>query len=127
MTYTHLSRSERVVIANMSERGRSRREVARALGRSAATISRELRRNRKPKDSYDPFLANWQATERRRWSRPKSKRGNAPLMRYVEERLHDRWSPEQIAGRLRHHVAPRTARRWISHEAVKRYRVAPQG
>lgn len=121
MAYTHLSRSERVVIANMSERGSSRREVALALGRSPSTIGRELRRNRQARGPYDPFLANSQATERRRWSRPKTKRGNAELMRYVEDRLRERWSPEQIAGRLRHHIAPRNPRRWISHETIYRY------
>ncbi len=121
MAYTHLSRSERVVIANMTERGRSRREVARALGRCPCTISRELRRNRQGPGPYDPYLANWQATERRRWGRPKPKRANRRLMRYVEKRLRQAWSPEQIAGRLRRHEAPNDPRRWISHETIYRH------
>jgi IS30 family transposase len=121
MTCEHLSRSERVVIANMREQGKSRREVARALGRSPSTISRELRRNWQRRGPYDPFLANWQATERRRWCRPKPKRCNTALMRYVEERLRQAWSPEQIAGRLRHHEARRTPKRWISYETIYRH------
>ena len=46
MTYGHLNRSERVVIANLRELGKSLREIAAALTRSPSTISRELRRNR---------------------------------------------------------------------------------
>lgn len=121
MAYTHLSRSERVVIANMTERGKSRREVALALGRSPSSISREMRRNRRGPGPYDPYLANGQATERRRWGRPKPKLANRRLMRYVEKRLRQAWSPEQIAGRLRGHEAPDDPRRWISHETIYRH------
>ncbi len=43
--YTHLSRWERDQLAELKAAGRSVRAIARALGRAASTISRELRRN----------------------------------------------------------------------------------
>jgi IS30 family transposase len=109
------------VIANMLDQGRSQREVARALRRSPATISREVRRNGGRAAPYAPHLANWEATKRRKRCRPKPKRDDERLMGYVEERLREAWSPEQIAGRLRRHVAPRNPRRWISHETIYRH------
>ena len=56
-TYAHLSLRERVEIELLRAAGHSVRWIGRALGRSAATISRELRRNAKPtkqwRGSYD--------------------------------------------------------------------------
>ena len=47
-TYDHLSLRERVEIDLWREAGHSLRWIGRHLGRSAATISRELRRNARP-------------------------------------------------------------------------------
>ena len=120
MTYHHLNSAERVVIANMLDAGRSQREVACALRRSPATISREVRRNGGRAAPYAPHLANGEATRRRKRSRPKPKREDERLMGYVEDRLRQAWSPEQIAGRLRR-IAPRNPKRWISHETIYRH------
>ena len=43
--YTHLTPEERYYIKARLEAGDSRAEVARSLGRSASTVSRELKRN----------------------------------------------------------------------------------
>lgn len=120
MTYHHLNRSERVVIHSMREQGRSLRFIGLALKRSPSTISRELRRNR-GMGAYDPFIANWYATHRRRWTRPKPKREHRALMRYVLARLNEAWSPEQIAGRLRHVEYVDTPSMHVSHETIYRH------
>jgi len=45
-TYQHLSAEDRAAIMIEHQRGASIREIARRLGRSASTVSRELARNR---------------------------------------------------------------------------------
>jgi IS30 family transposase len=53
-----LSEDERVRIADLERQGLGVRAIAAGLGRSPATISRELRRNRDPDSGqYRPFTA----------------------------------------------------------------------
>lgn len=120
MTYHHLNRSERVVLYSLRKDGRSLRFIALALKRSASTMSRELRRNLRV-GPYDPCEANWLATNRRRWTRPKTKRHCQSLMEYVLARLRDTWSPQQIAGRLRRENASTHTAMSISHETIYRH------
>ena len=46
MNYKQLAENERYQIDAMNKAGHSQKETAELLGRSASTISRELRRNR---------------------------------------------------------------------------------
>src|SRR3954447_1151815 len=64
----YLSLLERQRIATLRERGLGVREIARRLGRSPSTISRELRRHLRPHDRgiYDGDLAHARARERSR-------------------------------------------------------------
>ena len=50
----YLSIDERIEIADLSRSGTSVRGIARRLGRSASTVSRELRRNAHPADGRVP-------------------------------------------------------------------------
>jgi IS30 family transposase len=45
-TYTRLCGHDRKVIANMAQAGNNQKAIAKAIGRSQGTISKELRRNR---------------------------------------------------------------------------------
>ena len=45
---SHLTLEEREVIAHMHRAGKMQTQIARRLGRSKSTVSRELRRNRSP-------------------------------------------------------------------------------
>src|SRR5471032_1509870 len=47
-TYTHLSADERDQLAVLKASGKSLRQIARRLGRSPSSLSRELRRNSSP-------------------------------------------------------------------------------
>jgi transposase, IS30 family len=74
--YAHLSLRERVEIEIWRAAGHSIRRIGRTLGRCAATISRELRRNAQPtrhwRGSYDGARAHGLARRRRRWDDPPS-------------------------------------------------------
>jgi transposase, IS30 family len=96
-----LSEDERVKIADLLRAGNSIREIARQLGRSPATISREVRRNRDPKSEvYHPHQAERRATLRRARSKAGKLRRNPRLADLVQQRLNQHWSPEQISRTL---------------------------
>jgi IS30 family transposase len=92
--------------------------MARLLGRSASTVSRELKRNG-GYDRYRAALAEEQAWGRVR--RPKRcKLANSPwLRRAVASKLRLNWSPEQIAGWLKR-LHPHDESHCVSHETIYR-------
>ena len=86
----YLSFAEREEIALLLVQGHSLQEIGRRLGRSASTISREVRRNATTRSGaldYRATVAQWHADRAAR--RPKATKlaGNAALQSYVEERL----------------------------------------
>ena len=96
---THLTLEERERLAALKADGLSLRSIARALGRAASTVSRELRRNALPKGGYLPVHAEGCYLERRQ--RQAILERDAKLGRFVRERLREGWTPEQIAGWLK--------------------------
>jgi IS30 family transposase len=117
----HLSLQEREEIAVLRAQEVGVNEIGRRLGRPGSTISRELARNcqRGRPDRYRASSA--QAKAEARAARPKTSRlaGNERLRRYVQDRLtcRQRWSPEQIARRVRVDFPDDEDMR-ISHEAI---------
>ena len=120
-TYQHLSLSERIDLYRMRGEGKSLRAIATALGRSPATVSRELKRNSPPTKAwpggYAPARAQQLAERRRRWDGRFKLARQAPLRDIVRTRLLQGWSPEQIAGALRGDAG----RCVVSHEAIYRF------
>src|SRR3954454_20288953 len=96
---TRLGLEERERLAALKAEGLSLRAIARALGRAASTVSRELRRNALPKGGYLPVHAEGCYRERRQ--RQATLERDAELGRFVRERLLEGWTPERIAGWLR--------------------------
>ncbi len=97
----YLSLREREHIKDLSAQGLSIRKIASHLGRAPSTISRELQRNTTGRGHYLPHTAHRLSVKRR--FRPKAVKLAAPgpLRDYVAAKLEKRWSPEQIAHRLR--------------------------
>jgi len=96
--YIRLSQSDREQLFLLRHEGVSLREIAKRLGRTHSTISRELNRQRGAE--YSPVDAHHQAVTRR--GNPRKHKLDDPLLRtYVMRKLGEHWSPEQIAGRLR--------------------------
>jgi len=111
--YGHLSLDERFAIARLHEAGRSRRSIASELGRSASTIKRELERNSNADGRYRPRTAEARYLARRAKGHVLDRLDD--LARFVVERLHENWTPEQIAGWLKSGTERLGA---ISHEAI---------
>jgi IS30 family transposase len=113
--YRHFSLEERCEITRRRAAGESIREIATALDRAPSSVSRELKRNSGSKVGYKPGYAGEQA-KARRWRGSKLLR-DPELQALVLERLHQGWSPEQVAGRL----AREHGRVIVSHETIYRF------
>ena len=115
----YLCLDERLQIADLHLAGGGVRVIARQLGRSPATISRELVRNRPASTSrrtYAPYAAQKRAAEQ--GLRPKtSKFDNAELASVVQTKLCLKWSPEQISDHLAVTFADRQEMR-VSPETI---------
>jgi IS30 family transposase len=102
--YGQLGLKERIDLYRLHADGKGVRAIARVLGRSPATISRELRRNsQKTKvwaGGYDPARAQSLAERRRRWDGRFKLVRQPALQKQIRDYLAMGWSPEQIAGRL---------------------------
>jgi len=96
-----LSEAERADIADGLSHRRSVRSIAKELGRSPSTVSREIRRNRDPATGrYRPVDAHRQAVRRRSRFRSGKLARNPELRDFVASHLRLRWSPQQISARL---------------------------
>jgi len=113
-----LGEDDRIVIADRCRAGMSVRGIAAELGRSASTISREVKRNSHPgSGDYRPHAAQARADARR--PRPKTGKiaGNLELRDVVQGWLGLEWSPEQISRSLRRDYADRPEMQ-VSHETI---------
>jgi IS30 family transposase len=121
-----LSVAEREEVAVGLARQESMRMIARRLGRSSSTVSREVKLNSlhahavafgRPEMMYRAGRAERVSAGRR----PRSTRGRLSrpgvLRAEVLTRLRQRHSPEQIARRLREDF-PDRREMWVSHETI---------
>lgn len=116
----HLTAQEREVIGQMRYAGHGPVAIAEKLGRSQSTISRELSRNRLANGMYSALEAGRMAGRRRR-ERPRTRKIDRPdINEAVRNGLAQRWSPEQIAGRLRRDQKS-DPQRCVSRETIYRW------
>lgn len=104
--YKHLSVEEREDIMVSRSHGKSISEIARRIGRSKSTVSREIRRNSFPVGP-GPGACYRASTAQRKYGRRRlacvrpRKMDDPELASLVVRMIVDeRWSPEQIAGRI---------------------------
>jgi IS30 family transposase len=117
-SYQQLQPEERMTISSMAQQGSSVRAMARTLGRSAGTVSRELRRNRCERVGYASQPAQAKCRGRRVGARPQAKLdGQAVLWGTVLTMLEWKWSPQQIAATLKR-VWPDDPSKHVSHETI---------
>lgn len=113
--YRQLTSGERYALEVLYKQGCTQAEIAQTLERAPSTISRELRRNRRPGRSYSAFEAGQQTRGRRSRSR-RNQRFSPADWALVLSCLEELWSPEQISGRLKE-----TGELHISHETIYRF------
>lgn len=105
--YIQLTLADRERLYALKEQGQSLRTIAKELGRSHSSLSRELRRNVKYgieyfNNNYLPCKAEALALKRKIRQRKYAALKNPTIYLYVRKHLReDGWSPELIAGRLR--------------------------
>ncbi len=117
MAYQHLGVEEREEIQLGLWRRESIRSIAERLGRSPASISREVRRHRTPvKEQYQPRLAELEAEASRKSRGRLLRLKNEVIREYVSKHLKLGWSPEQVAGSIEADTGET-----ISHEAIYQY------
>jgi len=112
----HLSLVEREEISRGVAAGESLRLLARRLGRAPSTLSREVARNG-GRHRYRAHRADQAAWQRARRPQDCKLASNPTLRAIVEELLAERWSPQQIAGRLRR-TYPDDEEMRVSHETI---------
>ena len=112
------------MIAVLKAAGQGVRAIARQLGRSPSTICEELKRNSNH-GRYVAIQAQHEYEVRRLKANRRNPLKNNKVYRYVEERLRDGWSPEQVEGRLkRDHPDDRAFQ--ICKETIYQYIYRPE-
>ena len=117
MDYRHLSIEERCCIRAFYRQGLSIRGIAKEIGRSASTVSREIRRNCTFVSDiygYYPHTAQKKYLNRRMYCH-RGMYWNQETIGYIEGRLEATWSPEQISRTPCSIKVPsfRTIYRWL--------------
>ncbi len=105
--YHHLELEEREKLYWLQGQGISLRAIAKILGRSPASLSRELKRNQlltkgleKGSGIYLPCRAEEKAQKRAVLQRSQASWKGPKVLTYISEKLKLGWSPETIAGRI---------------------------
>lgn len=127
MAHTELCLRERRTIEDMLNAKMSVDKIAAEIGRHRSTVFREIKRNKYVDDElpnlngYYGMNAQRAAVERR--ARRRKLVRFVDLRAYVVKQLEQRWSPEQIAGRLQ--LDGQAMR--VSHETIYSYIYGPDG
>lgn len=101
-SYTHFTLTERNCLQQFLSEGKSYRKIAKLMGKSASSISREVKRNCKSRENYNA----WRATSLYIYRRKKCVRRyvlqpGTELYNYIIDCLRRFWSPEIIAFKCR--------------------------
>lgn len=102
MSYSHFTRTDRFELSILLKKGYSLRNIAKEIGKSPSSISREIKDN-SVNGIYDPKKAQHKAYKRRWQSKYRSMkiRDNPKLEEYIKEKMSKGWTPEEITERLK--------------------------
>lgn len=84
----------------------SLRDIAKFIGRDVSVVSREIKRHKPQFFPYSAELAQKAAGRKARITNKRKLDKCEELKVWVEARIREDWSPEQIAGRLKKHPPP---------------------
>lgn len=115
--YKHFTIYEREKLHILLNQKKTYREIAKELNKSPSTIQREVKRNL---GEYSPSQAQKRAELIRKLTNKNNSKKNKSdwIVSYIEEKImKDKWSPEQISGRLklenRFSISAKTIYNWI--------------
>lgn len=114
MNYKQLTQEERYQIYALMKANHNQKDIANILGRSASSISREIKRNKGLK-GYRPKQAQ-RLMLHRRVTASKSIKITNVVKGWIEDLLFQDLTPEQIAGRL-----ALEGKIQLHHESIYRY------
>jgi len=102
MAHHHFTSVERLEISILLKKQYSHRDIAKELGYSQSSVSREIKRN-SACGIYDPKQAKVKARIRRRYSKYQGMkvRERTDLQAFIVRKMTKGWTPEEIAGRLK--------------------------
>ncbi len=118
MPYKQLDFAQRCKIAAFWKAGYQQKDIAKEIGVSPSTVSRELKRNRRWNGVYCPDQAA-AAYQLRRKNSKKPIKFTEAIRQLVTEKIQLEWSPEQICGYGKLHGLFD-----ISHERIYQYILA---
>ncbi len=116
-----LTQYDREQIEAYFRQGLSGRQIAKLIGRHHSVVERELKRNRSPHFAYEAQKAKFFSQRRARKTNTRKLLKDEDLREYVEEKLYEGWSPEQIAGRLKTNPPLHLKNKTISYEAIYQF------
>ena len=124
MSYRHFTIEERVAIKHLLAQGVPMRQIARELGRSPSSVSREIRRNSGERVLFDGTTYSSMLAQKLYVARVSKAHNLAqfPLevIQIIERRIRETWSPEQIAAFYKGQGFPcfKTIYKWIGDGAI---------
>lgn len=119
--YKHLTLFERETISQLLVSRKSLSNISKVIGRNKSTICREISRTRLTRFGYRAFTAQVLVLRRQKVAKKPEKIENNPeLKEYVHTHLKLKWSPEQIANRLKIEYST-DKNMQVSHETIYTY------
>ncbi len=109
MNYNQLTQCQRYQIHALLKSEHNQTEIAQTIGVHKTTISRELKRNQGQR-GYRPKQAHRKAVKRRSWDR---RRIPPQTWVWIEEKIRQDWSPEQIALWMKKYREISVSHEWI--------------
>ena len=109
MSYNQLTQEQRYQIYALLKMGHNQSEIANVICVHKSTVSREWRRNRGQR-GYRPKQAHHKAMSRRKWDR---RRIQPQTWVWIEEKIRQDWSPEQISLWMRKYESVNVSHEWI--------------
>jgi len=112
----HITKEQRYTIETLLSKGKTRSFIANIIGKDKSVISREINRNKdKRNGKYKANLAQ-KKYEQRKAEKPHKVVFTSKIKEYVEEKIKDDLSPEQIYGK-----AKIEGIKCVSHETIYQY------
>ncbi len=114
--YNHINTTQRIELATLHRNGYSINQISKQLKLHRSTIYRELKRNSRPRGSYEAYYAN-NLSEIRKERFAKNRKFTSQMIILIKEKLEkQQWSPEQINGYCIQNNIP-----MVSHERIYQY------